>query len=57
MNCGKVRQADPEALARMLNGAMMDAALWIAGSQDPEEAAARAHTSLTLLLTGLSTSN
>lgn len=39
---GRVRSADPEALARMLNGAMIDAALRIAASEGPHAAVPRA---------------
>lgn len=49
----RVRPADPEALARMLNGAMVDAALWIAGHPDPQQAMSRARTALDVLLDGL----
>jgi AcrR family transcriptional regulator len=50
---GRVRRADPEALARMLNGAMVDAALWIASHPDPDDATARARAALDVLLDGL----
>jgi AcrR family transcriptional regulator len=50
---GRVRPADPEALARLLNGAMVDAALWIAGHADPDHALARARGALDVLLDGL----
>lgn len=55
MDAGRVQPADPEALARMLNGAMIDAALWIAAHDDPETALAKAQHSLTTLLDGLAT--
>ena len=50
---GRVRDADPEVLARLLNGAMVDAALWIAGHPDPDDAKARAGAALDVLLDGL----
>lgn len=50
---GAVRRADPEALARMLNGAMVDAALWIAASDDPAAALAAAQSALDAILDGL----
>jgi AcrR family transcriptional regulator len=53
MAAGRVRPADPEALARLLNGAMVDAALWIAGQENPDDALARARTALDVLLRGL----
>lgn len=53
MASGLIRDADPEALARALNGAMMDAALWVAASADPPETLARAKHSLSLMLDGL----
>jgi AcrR family transcriptional regulator len=53
MTAGRVRPADPEALARLLNGAMVDAALWIAAADDPGEALAKARGALDALLDGL----
>lgn len=50
---GRVRDADPEALARLLNGAMIDAALWIASHAHPNDARARAGAALDVLLDGL----
>jgi AcrR family transcriptional regulator len=50
---GRVRDSDPEALARLLNGAMIDAALWIAGHPDPQSAMTRASAALDVLLDGL----
>ena len=42
MAAGRVRRADPEALARLVNGALVDAALWVASSGDPGKALERA---------------
>ena len=50
---GRLRRADPEALARLINGALVDGALWIAASLDPEMARDRAAEALDLLLEGL----
>lgn len=50
---GRLRRADPEALARLINGALVDGALWIAASLDPEMARDRAVEGLELLLEGL----
>lgn len=53
MDQGRLRRGDPEALARLINGALVDGALWIASSLDPELARDRAVGSLDLLLDGL----
>ena len=53
MALGRVRRADPEALARMLNGAMIDAALWIGTADDPQLVLPRARSALDALLDGL----
>jgi AcrR family transcriptional regulator len=50
---GRVRAADPEALARLVNGALVDVALWIAGHPYPDDARARARDALDALLDGL----
>jgi hypothetical protein len=55
MDEGALRRTDPEALARMLNGAMIDAALWIATHDDPLAAWQRAREVLDRLLDGLQT--
>ncbi|WP_019956626.1 TetR/AcrR family transcriptional regulator [Yoonia vestfoldensis] len=34
MLSGRIRATDPEALARMINGALVDAALWVAAAGD-----------------------
>lgn len=52
---GRLRLADPEAVARMLNGAMIDAAMWIAGNEAPEEALVKAKEVLQLLIRGMET--
>ena len=55
METGRVRRADPEALARLVNGALVDAALWVASSHDPDDALERAVGATGTLLTGLAT--
>jgi AcrR family transcriptional regulator len=34
MRLGRIRMTDPEALARLVNGALVDAALWVAGAEN-----------------------
>jgi AcrR family transcriptional regulator len=53
MTLGRVARTDPEALARMINGALCDAATWVAASPRPDEALARAHAATDMLLRGL----
>ena len=53
METGRLRHADAEALARLLNGAMLDAALWIAAEPDTDAALDRASAALDLVLDGL----
>jgi AcrR family transcriptional regulator len=50
---GVIHPVDTEALARQINGALLDSALWIASSQDPKATLARAEGALTMLLNGL----
>jgi AcrR family transcriptional regulator len=57
MEAGRVRPTDPEALARLINGGLVDAALWVAGSPRPDEALARAHAATDALLAGLTQGN
>lgn len=49
----RIHKADPEALARLLNGAMVDAALWIAARDNPSDALDKAQKALDALLQGL----
>ncbi len=44
---------DPEAAARLLSGAALNAALWIAASATPEEVTPKAVEAFQLLATGL----
>ncbi len=46
-------QTDPETLARLVNGALLEAALWIAESPDPPSTHHRALAGLDALLEGL----
>lgn len=50
---GILAPLDTEATARLLNGMMLSAALWIARSPDPEETTLRAVGSLKMLLASL----
>ncbi len=50
---GVVRQGNAETLARLINGALADAALWIAEANDPVTRLASASDNLDLLLSGL----
>jgi AcrR family transcriptional regulator len=50
---GAIVPVDPEAAARLLNGAALNAALWIAASENREDVAERAIEAFTHLATGL----
>lgn len=50
---GIVRDVDPEATARLLNGASLHAAQWIANSDDPEGTSRKAVAAFRALLDGL----
>jgi AcrR family transcriptional regulator len=50
---GVMRSIDPEAAARLLNGAALNAALWIAASDDPEAVLPKAVEAFRHLATGL----
>jgi AcrR family transcriptional regulator len=50
---GLLIDAEPEALARMINGASSHAAAWIASSPEPMETSKQAVSSFRLLLAGL----
>lgn len=49
---GVVRETDPEAAARLINGAAMNAALWVAASDRPDEVLPKARQALALVLSG-----
>jgi AcrR family transcriptional regulator len=53
MASGRVATTDAEALARLINGALVEAAMWVAASPRPGEALARAHAATDTLLRGL----
>lgn len=50
---GLLIDAEPEALARLINGASSHAAAWIASASDPEETSKQAVAGFRLLLQGL----
>jgi AcrR family transcriptional regulator len=52
MQAGRIRRCDPEALARLINGALVDAALWVAARAD-DDALIKALAATDLLLDGL----
>lgn len=50
---GVLKPVDPEAAARLLNGAALNAALWIAASEDPKAVLSKAVEAFRSLATGL----
>ena len=50
---GRLKPVDPEAAARLLNGAALNAALWIAASSEPEKVLAKALEAFRCLASGL----
>jgi len=50
---GVLIDIDPEAAARLINGASIHAALWIAGSDDPQATSKKAVEAFRVLLDGL----
>ncbi len=50
---GVLKPVDPEAAARLLNGAALNAALWIAASDDPKAVLSKAIEAFQSLATGL----
>jgi hypothetical protein len=48
-----MKPVDAEAAARLLNGAALNAALWVAASDDPEDVLPKAVTAFRHLATGL----
>ncbi|WP_155976285.1 TetR/AcrR family transcriptional regulator [Novispirillum itersonii] len=50
---GTVRAVDPEAAARLINGAALNAALWVAASNTPEEVLPKAQEAFRVLASGL----
>ncbi|NAX21523.1 TetR/AcrR family transcriptional regulator [Vibrio sp. V39_P1S14PM300] len=53
MDEGTITPTSPDMLARLLNGGLMDMALWIAKSEDDEQALYQALSSLDVVLSGL----
>lgn len=53
MATGVLKPVDPEAAARLLSGAALNAALWIAASDDPKEVLPRAVDAFRSLASGL----
>ncbi|WNY83750.1 TetR/AcrR family transcriptional regulator [Cronobacter dublinensis] len=53
MESGVIKPVDPDAAARLLNGAALNAALWVAASPEPEEALPKMIEVFTLLAGGL----
>lgn len=49
----QVQRTDPEALARLIQGGLMDASSWSTGADNPEQQLAAAQDSLDLMLRGL----
>lgn len=56
MKSGRIQKTDGEALARLLNGATREAALWLANSEAPPETFERVIDALDVLFSGLETS-
>ena len=50
---GTLRPVDPEAAARLINGAALNAALWIAAANDPHAVRGKAVDAFLLLASGL----
>lgn len=55
IDAGTIIPTDAEALARLLNGATLNAALWIANAEDPRQATVKAVQAFHALLDGLLT--
>ncbi|KEQ05845.1 TetR/AcrR family transcriptional regulator [Pseudorhizobium pelagicum] len=50
---GVLKPVDPEAAARLINGAALNAALWVAASDEPRDVLAKAIDAFRALATGL----
>lgn len=50
---GVLKPVDPEAAARLINGAALNAALWVAASDEPRDVLAKAIEAFRALATGL----
>ncbi|MBX9933034.1 MAG: TetR/AcrR family transcriptional regulator [Methylobacterium sp.] len=53
IDCGTVRPMDAEAAARLINGAALNAALWVAASDEPRTVLAKAVEAFRCLASGL----
>ncbi|WP_105664163.1 TetR/AcrR family transcriptional regulator [Cronobacter dublinensis] len=53
MESGVIKPVHPDAAARLLNGAALNAALWVAASPDPQQALPKMIEAFTLLAGGL----
>ena len=53
VEAGTIWPVDPEAAARLINGAALNAALWVAASEDPRAVLARAVDAFRRLASGL----
>lgn len=53
MDEGAIRPVDPEAMARLLSGATLSAALWIAGASEPQAALTQSVDAFRTLAEGL----
>lgn len=53
VDAGEIAPVDAEAAARLLDGAVLDAAMWIAASEDPAAVAQRAIEAFVRLASGL----
>lgn len=50
---GTAKPVDPEAAARLINGAALSASLWIAAAEDPQSVSRKAVESFTVFASGL----
>lgn len=53
IDAGTIRPVDAEATARLINGATLSAALWIASAEDPEAVSKKAVEAFLTLVSGL----
>lgn len=56
-DAGTIVDLDPDAMAHLINGASLNASLWIANAPDPEETSRRAVDAFRTLLEGLLADN
>jgi transposase len=50
---GRMKAVDPEAVARLMNGAALNAALWVAASDDPGRTLPKAMEAFNAMASGL----